>query len=251
VATDNASDGPQVVLSYLSDQGFTVGNKTYAVGNDVDQLAVLVKIGAPRRAGNDTLLKLWLVDMDYEFSLENTPSLRPVKIEPYFISGTEPIESALYRGAYNRVNGAWVEKPLTDPTYRATGGGYPIGNSSNVPLLPAPERQTLQAAYRVSWIKRTALNDAAYYAETWNNSPFTLFTTSRRYFAPGLGIDPQIFFKTFAPNTLRIAEIQQPIKTIYGQDWYEVTIEFVEEDFFLYEELQLQNKIHQNIILYY
>jgi hypothetical protein len=231
---DSSADGPQEVLTYMSNEGFTVGSITYSVGNDQDDLAYLSKISAPRRAGGDKLLTTWLVDIEYEFNLDNLPRIRPVRIEPYFIEGTEPIESAVHFGAFNRVNEQWVQVQLQKATYQR-GKRFPVGNSSEVPILPAPERPTLKPAYRVSWTKASAFSDAAFYAGTWNANPFTLRTVSRVYLAPGLAFDVPFFNKTFPEKTLRLSSVQQPIRTIYNRDWYEVTLEFVEEEFLLYE----------------
>jgi hypothetical protein len=227
-------DGPEEVLSYMAAQGFVVRNRTYSAGNDADAFAYLVKIGAPRRAGGDVLKTTWLVELEYEFDLDSQPALRPVKIEPYFIEEQEPITSAYYFGAYTRSGESWIPKALTNPTY-SEANQYPIGNSANVPVLPVPERSALRPAYRVSWLKATQL-DASLYAGTWNATAFALQSYTAIYNAPNL--PPQIaplFFRTFQPSSLRLAQVQQPTRTIYGRDWYEVTLEFVEEDLFIYE----------------
>jgi hypothetical protein len=84
-------------------------------------------------------------------------------------------------------------------------------------------------------LKATPIN-ASFYAGTWNTGSFTLQSLTAIYNAPNLA--PQIaplFFKVFAPATLRLAQVQQPTRTIYGREWYEVTLEFVEDEFFIYE----------------
>jgi hypothetical protein len=234
VVMSDILDGPEEVLSYMAVQGYVVRNLTYTAGNDADRFAYLIKIGAPRRSGGDTSKTTWLVETEYEFDLDSQPALRPVKIEPYFIEEQEPITTANYFGAYTRSGTSWIEKPLTNPTY-SQANKYPIGNSANVPVLPVPERSFLRPAYRVSWLKATPI-DAGFYAGTWNTGAFTLQSFTAIYNAPNLG--PQIaplFFKTFPRATLRLAQVQQPTRTIYGREWYDITLEFVEEDLYLYE----------------
>jgi hypothetical protein len=234
VVMSDKLDGPEKVLSYMAAQGYVVRGLTYSAGNDADQFALLVKIGAPRRDGGDTSRTTWLVETEYEFDLESQPTLRPAKIEPFFIEEQEPIVTSVYGGAFTRSGNNWVPKGLTSPTY-IDGREYPIGNSANVPVLPVPERPALRPAYRVSWLKATPIN-AAFYAGTWNTESFTLFTLSVTYNAPNRAAETfPLFFKTFAPATLRLAQVQQPTRTIYGREWYEVTLEFVEDDFRLYE----------------
>jgi hypothetical protein len=238
VVMSDELDGPATVLAYMASQGFIVRNKTYVYHNDADPLAYLVSIGAPRRAGSDKLKKIWLVDGTYEFDLDKQPALRPVKIEPYYVQGTEPIESAGYFGAYNRSGNQWVGPKAFNPgeeTYSQGNVKYPIGNSANVPILPAPEREASTPAYRVSWLKQTAL-DASFYINTWNTGPFTLQSYVVIYNT--ISGSPQIapvFFKTFAPSTLRLRDVQQPTVNIYGQEWFNVTLEFIEDEIYLHE----------------
>jgi hypothetical protein len=245
VVTNDPLDGPGKVLSEMSNANnglgvtYIVRQNRYAFGNDSDPLAVLISLGAPRRAGGDKLTKIWLVDGTYEFDLEKQPALRPVKIEPYYVQGTEPIESAGYYGAYNRVNGQWIGPKEFGPgqeTYSQAGGVvYPIGNSANVPILPAPEREVSTPAYRVSWYKQTAL-DASFYINTWNSGAFTLVSNVVIYNAiTGATQIAPVFFKTFQSGTLRLRDVQQPTVNIYGQEWFNVTLEFIEEDIYLHE----------------
>ncbi len=239
VTMDSKLDGPGMVLQYLAGLGYRVGVVTYnlqplgASAEETDSLATLKSIGSPRRAAQDKSKLKWIVDLQYEFDLDSYPPLRPYKVEPFYIEETAPIEATLYKGAYNRVNGAWVPKTLTNATY-TENQTYPVGNSSSVPILPAPERAVLRPAYRVTWLKATAL-DAAPYTNTWNEATFTLESFIRVFDSPSsVRVAPK-FFKTFQPFTLRLATVQQPIRTIYGIDWYEITLEFIEDDFHLYE----------------
>jgi hypothetical protein len=245
VVTNDRLDGPGKILADLArtDNGlgitYVVRQNRYVFGNDSDPFAILISLGAPRRAGGDKLKTIWLVDGVYEFDLEKQPALRPVKIEPYYVQGTEPIESSQYYGAYNRGNGQWIGPKAFNPgqeTYSQTANTfYAIGNSSNVPILPAPERESSTAAYRVSWYKQTAL-DASFYINTWNNSAFALSSSVVIYNAiTGATQVAPVFFKTFAPSTLRLRDVQQPTISIYGQEWFNVTLEFIEEDRYLYE----------------
>jgi hypothetical protein len=236
VVMSNEQDGPGTVLNYMAGQGYVVRNRTYVYHNDSDSSAVLVSIDAPRRGGGDKLKTVWLVDGNYEFDLQKQPNLLPVKVEPYYVDATEPIEAAYYWGAFNRINDQWVPKAFAPnkETY-STSRMYPIGNSSNVPIIPAPERDTSKPAYRVSWIKRTAL-DAASFIGTWNNAPFQLSAFTIIYNAPNIG--PQIaptIFKQFPAFTLRLRDVQQPTVNIYGQEWFNVTLEFVQDEYFLHE----------------
>jgi hypothetical protein len=238
---DDDLDGPETVLSSMADNGlgqtYVLRTNTYVFGNDADPLAYLVSIGAPRRAGGDKLKKIWLVDTVYEFDLEKQPKLRPVKIEPYYVQGTEPIEYSPYFGAFNRVNGQWIGPKEFEPgreTYKQGMVNYPIGNSSNVPILPAPEREKSTPAYRVSWLKQTAL-DASFYVDTYNSAPFNLESWVKIYNVIGAPKIAPVFFKTFPYGTLRLRDVQQPTVNIYGQEWFNVTLEFIEEDIYHYE----------------
>lgn len=239
VTMDSTTDGPGVVLQYLATNGYRVGTSTYnlqplgASATEADGFAILKSIGSPRRAANDTSKLMWIVDLQYEFDLESYPPLRPYSVEPYYIEEVAPIESARYKGAYNRVDGQWVPKQIANPTY-TENRTYPIGNSANVPLIPAPEQKLARPAYRVSWLRSTAL-DASFYINTWNAGLFALDSVSVLYDSPtSFRLAPK-FRKTFQPYTLKLVSVQQPIRTIYGIDWYDVTLEFVEEDSDTYE----------------
>ena len=232
VETNSILDGPATVLAGVNRVLLT---STYQYGNDVDPQAVLTGLSAPRRAGGDKLKTTWIVEAIYEFDVEQRPDLQGVQVEPFYLAEPEPIVKAKYHGAYTLVGGNFVRKtfPAGEETYEETYV-YPIGNSSYIPILPAPERDRHKAAYRVSW-NQAFFFDFQPYLDKMNSSPFTLNGVSVRYVQPGVTQAKMPFIKSFPAESLRLRDVQQVIRQFQGFDWYSTTLEFVEDERFLNE----------------
>jgi hypothetical protein len=244
VTTNDVQDGPAVVMLGLGAVGatsafyalmLTLRASTYAYGNDADPFAFLIDLGAPRRAGGDKLKQAWLLDAIYEFNSENQPQYQSVRVEPYYVPTQEPIGKAKYKGAFYRLANTWQVAAVGDNGTYEIDKEYMIGNSAKVPILPSPERDASIPAYRVKWTKRTQYNTEQFINRV-NSQPFTLQGDSRLFLSPasGVAIKP-MFSKTFEPGTLRLRDVQQPIRTIHGEDWYDVTLEFIEDESIAYE----------------
>jgi hypothetical protein len=229
VLCSSVQDGPQVIL----DSPLTPKLAShYAVANDFDVASVCVRVGVPRRAGNDKNLLMWLLDADYEWSRENRPEYQPVAIEPFFLQTTVPVRNALFAGFAKASSGGLV--PFF-PDYEKLVPGVttgPVTNSAGIPVVPTPEIQGSKSGYRVRWRKLTWFDFGAY-LNTVNNNAYTLtaHNTNEKNTTPG----PIMFQKTFAPGTLRLNHVEAPIITLYDQRWYDVMMEFIEDDHYHYE----------------
>lgn len=232
VITNDVQDGPAVVLLGT---GLVLRTTTYQYHNDADPFAYLIELGAPRRAGGDKLKQIWLVDGIYEFNTENQPQYQSIRIEPYYVQVQEPIGPTKYKGAFFRTADTWQTVAVGEnPTYEIDST-YMIGNSAKVPILPSPERDASIPAYRIRWVRRTALETDAHINRV-NSQPFTMVGDSRLFLSPvsGVAIKPT-FFKVFQPGTVRLRDVQQVIRTIHGEDWYDITLEFIEDEADVYE----------------
>ena len=232
VETSSELDGPATVLAGVNR---IMLSSFYQYGNDNDTGALLVGLSTPRRAGNGKLKTTWIVEALYEFDVENRPGLQGVKVEPFYLTEPEPIIRAKYRGAFTQTGETFVRKnfPNNDETYQENLV-YPIGNSSYVPIIPAPERDASKPSYRVRWFQ-VSFYDYGPFLNTMNQTEFTLNGENERYLQPGIVQAAFPFTKTFPAETLRLRDVQQVIRTFYGADWYETTLEFVEDDRFLNE----------------
>lgn len=219
------------VVTALGQQLFI---STYSYGLETDPLAWLIDIGVPRRAGGDKLKNRWLVDCTYEFDQEQRPEYRGVIVEPFYVSGSEPITSAYYFGAFEQVGD--VLQPLGQAG-QSFGGAYkgPISNSARIPIVPVPERDASSPAYRVKWVRSRADFDFTFYINTVNSVAFTLTGSNLLFTTFSNGVLYTTFQKLFAPGTLRLRDVQvSPVK-YYSRDAFEHTLEFVEDEQLLAE----------------
>lgn len=231
VASNTA--GPQAVVQALN-QIPTLS--FYIYGDDLDTQAKLVRIGVPRRAGNDKLPNTWLVDCFYEFDQTQRPEFQGTRVEPFFITESEPIPRAKHTGVYRDINGDLQLLPIEQGQETFTiGKYYPISNSASVPIIPAPEREKAKPAYRVSWTTSVASFDYGPYINTFNSDPFDLTGTSINVLSETYTDERVRFSRLFAAGTLRLRDVQSTIVQFYGYDWYNITLEFVEEDQIHYE----------------
>jgi len=233
VLCSSRKDGPAHILD--SPLLPSVYSAVYRYGTKVEVLARCVSVSVPRRAGSDKSDFKWIVIADFELDIESRPDLLPLKIEPYYISGTEVVETALFKGFYGPTSatyGVFQDKGITNPNLVKDQTISPISNSVPTPLIPAPEREKVTAGYRVSWYKKTFL-DLSFFINKMNLKSFRLMTTETGF--NNKGYIPVIFDKTFEPGTLRLRDVQAPRVTFYGEYWYNYTLEFVEDSGDLYE----------------
>jgi hypothetical protein len=232
VTTDTELDGPYNVMLGVQRQILV---STYSYGLDNDPFAVLVSLSTPRRAGNNRLKNKWIVEAVYEYDAENNPLFTGIQIEPYYLTEPQPIVKAEYGGAFVLNNGQFVQKNFGpgEETYNP-GSSYPIGNSARVPILPSPERDGSQPAYRVRWSRLSAW-DATAFINTVNRNTFLLEGIRYIYPQPGAVASRKPFSKLFNAETVRLRDVQQSIRKFNGEDVYDVTLEFVEDSAFVYE----------------
>lgn len=225
--------GPDSVRQLL---GKTVGVDYYSYGLDVDFQAKLVRISVPRRAANDKMRSTWLVECDYEFDQTQRPEFQGVKVEPFFLAESEPIPRAKHVGVFRDISGDLQQLAIEggQETY-TIGKFYPIGNSAGVPILPAPERDKSIPAFRVTWHTTNGSFSYKPYINTFNQTAFALTGLSVNVLSQTQIDYRSRFARTFASKTLRLRDVQMPIVQFYGYDWYQVTLEFVEESQIIYE----------------
>lgn len=222
-------DGPKTVLeSPLTPK---LGNH-YSVGNDVDTLSICYRVGTPRRGGQEKNLRLWILDAEYEWNRENRPEFQPVQIEPFFLQTSEPVREAQFNGYFKVSGGGLVEVPKTNDKLNKGITLGPITNSAGVPVVPVPERQASKPGYRVRWKKKTWF-DFGFFLNTINNAPYTMIALD----TDGRNINHGqiIFQKTFATGTLRLNHAEAQPVSIYDRLWYDIMLEFLEDDHDHYE----------------
>jgi hypothetical protein len=223
--------GPIQVVQALGKQLFI---STYSYGGiDADASAWLVEIGVPRRAGGDKLRDRWLVDCIYEFDQSQRPENGVSTVEPFYLTESEPIPRAKYLGAFQDTSGNLQPLPPGNQSF-TVNSTYPISNSARVPILPTPERDNAKPAYRVSWTRLRADFPFSDYINKMNNTSVTL-TAQQFLYTSGPGLLYTTFQKTFDAQTLRLRDVQVSPVVLYGRQWFEHTLEFVEDIAFVDE----------------
>jgi hypothetical protein len=208
---------------------------TYSYGIDVpDPLAVLVDIGVPRRAGGDKLLDKWLVDCIFEFDQSQRPEPGVATVEPFYLTESEPIVRAEYLGAVEDNQGILSPLPNISQSFDI-GKTYPISNSARVPIIPSPERDSAKPAYRVRWTRERADFDFSQFINKMNRTEVTLTAANIRHGEVGYFQFYTTFQKQFQPETLRLRDVQISAVLYYGKQWFEHTLEFVEDIAFIGE----------------
>ena len=234
VLCSSRADGPKTIL--YSGKLPKLRNTLYHYGTEFQNDAICVGHSVPRRAGSDKSNFKWIVTSDFEYDIESRPEYVPLKIEPYYISTTEVVDTALFKGFYGPTSatyGVFQDKGITNPNLVKDQTISPISNSVPTPLIPAPEREKVIAGYRVSWYKKTFL-DLSFFINKMNLKPFRLMTRDA-YRDDTITERKVIFDKTFEAGTLRLRDVQAPRVTFYGQYWFNYTLEFVEGSGDLYE----------------
>lgn len=235
----NADGSPNEIIgpaTILSQYPKTLLVSTYQYGFDAfDQNAILISLSAPRRAGNNKSKHIWIMEAIYEFDQSQRPEFQFAEVEPYFVGEQEPIRQAKYGGLYHIVGNVLTPKGVNPELETFTvGQTYPISNSAEVPILPTPEREASRAAYRVSWHMRSKF-DFQPFINTVNLTDFTLIGVAYNVVTGAVANQTEIFRKSFTPGTLRLRDVQSPIVQFYNNDWYKVTLDFVEDNKYLYE----------------
>lgn len=237
VSVDSDLYGPNRIRSIL---GKILGGESYSYSSgqylDLDPTAILSKIDTPRRAGGDKAGRKWIVRCEYEFDQTQRPEYQGVLVEPFFSETSEPITKAKFTGVYRDISGTLQQ--VTIPAGKESftiGNYYPISNSALVPIIPVPERDATVPSYRVQW--HTRRSDFYYtpFINTFNAEEFRLVGTALTSLSP-IQLETNVKFdRTFPKGTMRLRNVQMSSVTFYGYQWYQVTLEFVEESQIEYE----------------
>jgi len=231
VDMESETAGPIQVIQALNKQLFS---STYVYGGvDADPLAWLVEIGVPRRAGGDKLRDRWLVDCTYEFDQAQRPENGPTTVEPFYQTESEPIARAKYFGAYQDTSGTLQPLPPANQSF-TINSTYPISNSARVPILPTPERDKARPAYRVKWVRERADFSFEDYINKMNSTPVVL-TGAQFLYAFNLKVSYSTFQRIFDAETLRLRDVQITPVVFYSRQWFEHTLEFIEDVAFIDE----------------
>jgi len=227
-----SNSGPNAAIAALGLQMFT---STYSYGIDIpDPLAVLIDIAVPRRAGGDKLLDKWLVDCIFEWDQSQRPEPGVATVEPFYLTESEPIVRAEYLGAFEDNQGVLSPLPTGSQSFDV-GKPYPISNSARVPIIPSPERDAAKPAYRVRWTRERADFDFTQFINRMNQTQVTLTAANIRHGVVGQ-VQPYITFqKQFAAETIRLRDVQVSPVIYYGKQWFEHTLEFIEDKAFIDE----------------